>query len=241
MSDPSHGMIAVLPCNDLDASEAFYGRLGFTRPEAVRPVGAEPDVYRMLADGQGGVLHLSRTVEGWLVDGRNPFGLYLRTEAVDRFATAFKGETVEKEGPEDKPWGMYEFSLSDPDGTLVRVGWPSRLRIRRDMAALYDAFNRRDVDAVLARLHPQVTWHNGWEGGVVIGREAVRDYWNRQWAQIDPIVTPQRIISKDGKIIVEAKQVVRNKHGAVLSDGTVEHVYSFQDGLISAMEIRRPA
>ena len=24
-------------------------------------------------------------------------------------------------------WGMYEFSLSDPDGVLVRVGWPSRL------------------------------------------------------------------------------------------------------------------
>lgn len=25
--------------------------------------------------------------------------------------------------PEEKPWGMYEFALSDPDGTLVRVGW----------------------------------------------------------------------------------------------------------------------
>jgi hypothetical protein len=29
---------------------------------------------------------------------------------------------------EDKPWGMYEFALSDPDETLVRVGWPTRLR-----------------------------------------------------------------------------------------------------------------
>ena len=28
---------------------------------------------------------------------------------------------------EDKPWGMYQFALSDPDETLVRVGWPSRL------------------------------------------------------------------------------------------------------------------
>jgi hypothetical protein len=28
--------------------------------------------------------------------------------------------------PEHKPWGMYEFALSDPDQTLVRVGWPSR-------------------------------------------------------------------------------------------------------------------
>ena len=30
-------------------------------------------------------------------------------------------------GPEHKPWGMYEFALSDPDETLVRVGWPSHL------------------------------------------------------------------------------------------------------------------
>jgi len=31
---------------------------------------------------------------------------------------------------EDTPWGMYEFAVSDPDETLVRVGWPSRLRKR---------------------------------------------------------------------------------------------------------------
>ena len=30
--------------------------------------------------------------------------------------------------PEDKPWGMYEFAMSDPDETLVRIGWPTRLR-----------------------------------------------------------------------------------------------------------------
>jgi hypothetical protein len=27
---------------------------------------------------------------------------------------------------EHKPWGMYEFTLSDPDGTLVRVGRRSK-------------------------------------------------------------------------------------------------------------------
>jgi hypothetical protein len=30
--------------------------------------------------------------------------------------------------PEDKPWGTHEFALSDPDETLVRVGWPTKLR-----------------------------------------------------------------------------------------------------------------
>lgn len=124
---PSHTLTAILPCNDLDASEAFYNRLGFTRPTADRPPPGEEDTYRILSDGKGGALHLTNAMEGWLVRGRNPFGLYLHTEEVDRLAAAFAGELIEKNGPEHKPWGMYEFSLSDPDETLVRVGWPSRL------------------------------------------------------------------------------------------------------------------
>ena len=31
---PTHALTAILPCNDLDASEAFYNRLGFSRPDA---------------------------------------------------------------------------------------------------------------------------------------------------------------------------------------------------------------
>lgn len=119
---PSHALTAILPCNDLDASERFYRRLGFARANA------DDATYRMLSDGKGGQLHLSDAVDGWLVPGRNPFGLYLYTEDVDALAAEFAGELIEKDGPEDKPWGMYEFSLSDPDETLVRVGWPTRLR-----------------------------------------------------------------------------------------------------------------
>jgi len=65
---------------------------------------------------------LTDAVEGWLVPGRNPFGLYLYVEDVDVLAREFQKQ------PEDKPWGMYEFAISDPDETLVRIGWPSRLR-----------------------------------------------------------------------------------------------------------------
>lgn len=115
-------MTAILPCNDVDAGEAFFRRLGFARDDG------ECGDYRMLSDGRGGFLHLIRAVEGWLTPGRNPFGLYLYREDVDGAAAAFSGEIIEKYGPEAKPWGMYEFSLNGPDETLVRVGWPSRLR-----------------------------------------------------------------------------------------------------------------
>ena len=120
-----HSLTAILPCNDLDASESFYARLGFTRPD--RPPPGEEDTYRMLSDGKGGHIQLTDAVEGWLVPGRNPFGLYLYAEEVDALAARFPGEVIGGR-VEDKAWGMYEFALSDPDQTLVRVGWPTRLR-----------------------------------------------------------------------------------------------------------------
>ena len=73
MTSPVHHLTAILPCNNLDASEAFYNRLGFTRPDADRPAPGEEDTYRILADGQGGHLHLTDAAEDWLVPGRNPF------------------------------------------------------------------------------------------------------------------------------------------------------------------------
>ena len=113
-------LIAILPCNALDGAQAFFERLGFRlQPGSL-------DDYRMLADGLGGRIHLVNAVEGWLQPGCNPLGLYLYREDVDAAAAAFAGETLGP--PEDKPWGMYEFALNGPDGALVRIGWPSRLR-----------------------------------------------------------------------------------------------------------------
>jgi hypothetical protein len=113
-------LTAILPCNDLDAAQAFFGRLGFT----LDPGSLED--YRMLSDRLGSHLHLTRAVEGWLTPGRNPFGLYLYREDVDGAAAPFAGELIA--APKDRPWGMYEFALNGPDDTLVRVGWPTRLR-----------------------------------------------------------------------------------------------------------------
>lgn len=92
------------------------------------PPPGEADSYRLPSNGGGGHLHLTDAVESWLVPGQNPFGLYLHIEEVDALAAKFRDEIIGKNAPEDKPWGMYEFAVSDPDQTLVRVGWPTRLR-----------------------------------------------------------------------------------------------------------------
>ena len=124
MGERTHNLVTILPCNDVARSLLYYSRLGF------RLAGGDEE-YAMLEDDRGAQIHLQPAVEGWLVPGRNPFGLYLYTERVDDFAREFASELQNGAGPEDKPWGMYEFALSDPDETLVKIGWPTRLRAGR--------------------------------------------------------------------------------------------------------------
>ena len=107
---------------------------------------------------------------------------------------------------------------------------------------IYAAFNRRDIETVLTAMHPDVDWPNGMEGGRVYGREAVREYWLRQWGQINPTVEPRSFhTDSNGATVVEVHQVVRDLSGAVLSERMVQHVYRIENGLISAMEIRESA
>jgi hypothetical protein len=88
-------------------------------------------------------------------------------------------------------------------------------------------------------MQPNVEWPNGMEGGLVYGHTGVRDYWTRQWSMIDPHVEPVKFVADGfGRVIVGVHQVVRDLSGQVLADRTVEHVYSFEDGLIRGMEIR---
>ena len=106
------------------------------------------------------------------------------------------------------------------------------------MRALYAAFNARDIDAAVAAMHPDVDWPNAWEGGRVYGHEAVREYWTRQFAAIDPHVEPRSFTrAEDGRIAVEVHQVVRSAAGELLADGTVTHVYTLRDGLVERMDV----
>lgn len=45
---------------------------------------------------------------------------------------------------------------------------------------VYALFNARDIESVLAAMHPDVVWANGMEGGHMHGRDEVRNYWKRQ-------------------------------------------------------------
>ena len=104
---------------------------------------------------------------------------------------------------------------------------------------VYQRFNARDIEAVLAALHPDVTWANGMEGGYVHGREAVRAYWTRQWVTIDPRVEPTGFsIGSEGEIVVAVHQTVRDLQGAVLVDQMVGHIFRIENSSITRFDIR---
>ena len=89
-------------------------------------------------------------------------------------------------------------------------------------------------------MHPEVHWPNGWEGGYVTGHKEVRDYWTRQWKELDPYVQPIGFKERqDGQIEVEVHQIAKDLQGKVLFDGIVRHIYTIEDGLIKNMAIEK--
>jgi hypothetical protein len=109
---------------------------------------------------------------------------------------------------------------------------------RELLQGAYRDFNARHLDAVLARMHPDVIWPNGMEGGYVHGHEGVRDYWTRQWAILDPRVDPLDISHDErGRWVVNVHQVVHDREGKLLVDQMVRHAYQIRDSLIARMDI----
>lgn len=98
---------------------------------------------------------------------------------------------------------------------------------------IYAAFNARDIPSIMTTFDPQVRWSKAWEGDYATGHEQVRDYWLRQWQELNPMVEPTGFTAReDGKIEVAVHQVVMDKQGHLLFDGQVKHIYTIKNGLI---------
>jgi ketosteroid isomerase-like protein len=107
---------------------------------------------------------------------------------------------------------------------------------------MYAAFNRRDIESVLAAMQDNVDWPNGMEGGRVLGKAAVRAYWRGQFEVLDPNVEPKNFTEEaDRRIAIDVHQVVHDKSGKLVVDQMIQHVYEIRNGLIQSMEIREVA
>jgi hypothetical protein len=112
--DFKHAAVTIVPSVDLDESQAFYERLGFAVLSRY-----EAEGYRILADAKGASVHLTQVDREWVDPARTAYGIYFYSEDVDALAAEFGLDA------ESKPWGLREFVIGDPSGTLVRIGWPS--------------------------------------------------------------------------------------------------------------------
>lgn len=107
--------------------------------------------------------------------------------------------------------------------------------------ALYQSFNDRDLDAVLAAMAPSVDWPNGWRGGRLTGRDEVRAYWQRQWEEIRPTTVVRHIAERpDGTVEARVRLVVRDPAGTVLERSETTHVYEFAGPLVQRMSVEPP-
>lgn len=119
---PRGGAIAsahpMLPALDLAATQTFYGALGFATVLSL------PEYLIVARDGAE--LHF------WPCADRNVAentSCYLRSPDVDALHAAFLPVPgLRMRAPENRPWGMREFYIWDPSGTLLKFGQP----IRRD-------------------------------------------------------------------------------------------------------------
>lgn len=112
------------------------------------------------------------------------------------------------------------------------------MQIHNLIKKAYSAFNSRDIDTALSTFHPDVQWPKAFEGGYVNGHDAIREYWTRQWTEINPNVEPTGITErKNGTLEVTVHQIVNDLQDNLIFDGTVKHIYTMQDGFLRRMDI----
>jgi len=102
----------------------------------------------------------------------------------------------------------------------------------------YSAFNSRDIDTALSTFDPEIEWPKAFEGGYVQGHEEIRDYWTRQWLEINPNVEPTQIQKRpNGDYEVTVHQTVKDLDGNDIFNGTVKHIYTIKHHLLRKMDI----
>jgi len=114
--------IPILPARDLYETRAFYERLGF------QAAGWWPTQFGGYAILRRGDLSMHFFLFEDISPYQNYAQCYWRVNDVDALYAEFQTADLSRSGiprldpVEDKPWGMREFSIVDPNGNLVRVG-----------------------------------------------------------------------------------------------------------------------
>jgi hypothetical protein len=102
---------------------------------------------------------------------------------------------------------------------------------------LYQNFNNRNIDLVIANMTEDVQWANGMDGGYVYGRAGVYEYWTKQFELVSSNVTPLEIDEKNDTISIKVHQVVHDMNDNLLSDDIIHHFFTLKDDKIARFDI----
>ena len=109
---------------------------------------------------------------------------------------------------------------------------------RQFLQNLYEAFNKGELEAIVSVMHPDVKWANGVEGGFVYGRDAVREYWTKQYQVIQVQLEALKFeTDENDRNVVTVHQIVRDLQGNLLADTTVKQIFTIENGSIILYEI----
>jgi catechol 2,3-dioxygenase-like lactoylglutathione lyase family enzyme len=110
--------VPILFARDIDETSRFYAELGFTV--------AVPAEDYLIVDRDGAEIHFVTTpgLDPWSSNAM----CYLHVDDVDSLLDTWREVRLPDSGiprltaAEDKPWGLREAALVDPNGTLLRIG-----------------------------------------------------------------------------------------------------------------------
>jgi catechol 2,3-dioxygenase-like lactoylglutathione lyase family enzyme len=112
--------IPILPSRSVDDTVTFFKRLGFEGGAHESDSG-----YAIL---RRGTVELHFFTHRELVPADSSSGCYIRVMDVESFYRSCLPSELPRTGIprmdalEDKPWGLREFAVIDPDGNLIRIG-----------------------------------------------------------------------------------------------------------------------
>ena len=103
----------TLPVRDLDEATGFCEAAGFD-------VERYDDGFGFVRLGDQSVFSLDR-IDG-LDPASNHAGCYIITDYVEGWYGRLVAAELQVSAIEDMPWGMHEFTLTDPSGNSIRIG-----------------------------------------------------------------------------------------------------------------------
>ncbi len=105
--------------------------------------------------------------------------------------------------------------------------------------AVFEAFNRRDIDAVLGLWHDSISWRTLFsvETGVLRGKQQIRAAWERQIEALDVHIDVLELIPLDeSRVLASGRWRGRGSESGAPVERTAVQVFTVEDGQLRGVE-----